>query len=99
MPVNYRRRALVALFTVLLVLIGAPSSAQEASPPASPAATPEGPTPTPGAPVTEDPNACPDGRLRIRDLASADQHLADGIQLADENLAARPVPLSLGCEF
>lgn len=81
MPVNHRhRRALFAAIALLLVLSGVPVAAQEASPPASPAATPEGPTPTPGAPVTEDPNACPDGRLRIRNLANADEHLADGIE-------------------
>jgi hypothetical protein len=81
MPVNScHLRILGAVIALVLLLIAMPSSAQEASPPASPAATPEGPTPTPGAPVTEDPNACTDGRLRIRDLAAADEHLADGIE-------------------
>lgn len=81
MPVNYRpRRATCAIVALCLVLIGVPAAAQESTPPASPAATPTGPTPTPGAPVTADPSACRDGRLRIRDLSLADEHLADGIQ-------------------
>lgn len=81
MPVNHApRRSLLAIFALVALLSGNPVAAQDASPPASPAATPEAPTPTPGAPVTEDPNACPDGRLTIRDLVSADQHLADGIE-------------------
>ncbi len=81
MPVNHaQRRSLLAIFALVALLTGSPVAAQDASPPASPAATPEAPTPTPGAPVTEDPNACPDGRLTIRDLVSADQHLADGIE-------------------
>lgn len=81
MPVNHvGRRLWFAMFALAILLAWMPAAAQDASPPASPAATPETPIPTPGAPVTEDPNACPDGRLRIRDLVSADGHFADGIE-------------------
>lgn len=101
MPVN-RLRTLGAILTLLLALTVIPVAAQEATPPASPVATPAGPTPTPGAPVTEDPNVCTDGRLRIADLATADQHLADGIEkVTARGLGwqpdARLVELRLSC--
>jgi hypothetical protein len=73
------RRLAVSLLMIVIALAGLPAMAQDAATPPAPVATPAPPTPTPGAPVTEDPNACTDGRLRIRDLTTADQHLADGI--------------------
>lgn len=103
MPVNHAyRRWWIAIFVLAILCTGLPAAAQEASPPASPAATPEAPTPTPGAPVTEDPNACPDGRLRIRDLVTADEHFADGIEkVTARGLSwqpdARLVELRLSC--
>lgn len=101
MPVNHRRVACVVL-ALVLILIGSPARAQDATPPASPAPTSAAPTPTPGAPVTEDPNACPDGRLRIRDLAMADQHLAEGVDRVTARALgwqqdARLVELRLSC--
>lgn len=103
MPVNYaHRRGWSVIFVLAVLCLGMPVAAQEASPPASPVATPEAPTPTPGAPVTDDPNACPDGRLRIRDLVSADGHFADGIEkVTARGLSwqadARLVELRLSC--
>ena len=83
------RIALVAACLMLVAVAIAPtlSTAQEppaASPPASPApasptAVPTEDTTTPEPPITEDPSACTDGRLRIADLAGADQHLQEGL--------------------
>lgn len=80
------RPLLITILLALVVIVAWPASAQEPPPstPGTPAATPEQtPTPdniTPEAPVTADPNACVDGRLRISDLAYADGHLADGLE-------------------
>jgi hypothetical protein len=57
---------------------------------------------TPVAPITEDADACTDGRLRIRDLAGADEHLADGlakveIRAKEWQQDARLVELRLSC--
>ena len=57
---------------------------------------------TPIAPITEDADACADGRLRIRDLARADEHLADGLSRVEARAKqwqpdARLVELRLSC--
>jgi hypothetical protein len=82
------RTALAIVLTLVLTLPMAPAIAQQPA--------------TPAAPVTEDPGACTDGRLRIRDLANADLHLGDGLQKIESRAKdwqddARLVELRLSC--
>jgi hypothetical protein len=100
-------RRLTALLVVVVALVLVPLAAagqDSATPP--PVATPATPATeslvTPAAPVTEDPNACIEGRLRIRDLANADQHLGDGLSKIDQRAKAwqqdaQLVELRLSC--
>jgi hypothetical protein len=57
---------------------------------------------TPVVPITDDAEACVDGRLRIRDLAGADEHLSDGLAKVQQRAEqwqpdARLVELRLSC--
>jgi hypothetical protein len=103
-PVTRRLQALLVV-VVALVLVPLAAVAQDAATP-PPAATPATPATeslvTPAAPVTDDPNACTDGRLLIRDLANADQHLGDGLAKIDQRAKAwqqdaQLVELRLSC--
>lgn len=57
---------------------------------------------TPVALITDDTRSCVDGRLRIRDLAGADEHLSEGLQTVEERARmwqedARLIELRLSC--
>lgn len=106
-----RRMLLIAACPLLILVMAAPSLSvaqdEVATPPASPA--PASPTSiptedltTPEPPITEDPNACTDGRLRISDLAAADVHLREGLGSVRERAErwqadAQLVELRLSC--
>ncbi len=73
------------LLAIVLALTVSSVQAAQGTPPAG--STPTTPTPvptqdltTPEPPITEDPNSCADGRLRIGDLANADIHLQEGLE-------------------
>ncbi len=79
-------RMLLACFILAALVVPAGVSAQTATP----------------APVTADTGSCANGRLRIRDLATADQHLAAGLQSLETRARswqedARLVELRLSC--
>lgn len=88
-------RITILLAAMLIFLQATPGTA-----PPAPTETPEHSGPV--AAITADPNACIDGRLRISDLATADEYLSDGRQAIQVNAEqwqqdARLVELRLSC--
>lgn len=95
MDLTYIR--ITSLVAIVLLLLQATPDSPTPEPTESPAAI-AGPV----SAITDDPDACIDGRLRIRDLAHADEHLPDGraaIQMNAEQWQpdARLVELRLSC--
>ena len=83
-----RTTAIVFVSAMLMSLAGSTVAAQQVS--------------TPVAPITDDTSSCVDGRLRIRDLSGADQHLDEGLQKIMSRAQswqqdARLVELRLSC--